>query len=197
MGDLSAEKKRLRRRVLAARDGIPAAERDGRSAALCGRFARELGEGLREGAVVAGFFPLGSEVDLRLFLREAAGRGCLLALPCMVKAAHMEFVEVGAAELDAGRLPFLARPAQSVASDDPALSGRRVFWAAELDVLAVPLVAFDAKGGRLGYGGGNYDRFLGDVRKDALVFGVAFAEQRVDAVPVEPHDVPLPRIEVA
>ena len=48
---------------------------------------------------------------------------------------------------------------------------------------------------RLGYGGGNYDRFLPEAASmTAFVAGVAFEEQRVDRVSTEPHDLPLPRI---
>lgn len=63
-----------------------------------------------------------------------------------------------------------------------------------IDALIVPLVAFDDRNFRLGYGGGNYDNFLPHIRKDCLVIGVAFEEQRADAVPIEPHDIPMPSI---
>ena len=59
------------------------------------------------------------------------------------------------------------------------------------------MVAFDAGNHRLGYGGGNYDRFLPQLRGDAVVCGIAFAEQQVERVPLEPHDLPLPHIIVA
>ena len=60
-------------------------------------------------------------------------------------------------------------------------------------VLIVPLVAFDARGFRLGYGGGFYDRTLEGLRAAGPVpaIGFAFAAQRVDAVPTEPTDQPL------
>ena len=50
---------------------------------------------------------------------------------------------------------------------------------------------------RLGYGGGNYDRFLRELRSDAVVCGIAFREQEVKAVPTEPHDLALPKIIIA
>lgn len=59
------------------------------------------------------------------------------------------------------------------------------------------MVAFDADNMRLGYGGGNYDRFLRELRSDAVVCGIAFQEQEVEAVPTEPHDLTLPKIIVA
>ena len=59
------------------------------------------------------------------------------------------------------------------------------------------MVAFDAGNMRLGYGGGNYDRFLRELRSDVVVCGIAFREQEVEAVPTEPHDLALPKIIVA
>lgn len=61
------------------------------------------------------------------------------------------------------------------------------------DVLIVPLAAFDARGFRLGYGGGYYDRTLENLRASGPVaaIGFAFAGQEVDAVPTEPTDQAL------
>jgi 5-formyltetrahydrofolate cyclo-ligase len=57
------------------------------------------------------------------------------------------------------------------------------------DVVLVPGLAFTTTGGRLGQGGGWYDRFLADVRPECTTIGVCFAEQVVDELPIEPHDV--------
>ncbi len=60
----------------------------------------------------------------------------------------------------------------------------------EPDILIVPLLAFDARGYRLGYGGGFYDRTLEGLRakRPTLAIGFAFAAQQVDAVPIEATD---------
>lgn len=60
-----------------------------------------------------------------------------------------------------------------------------------IDVVVVPALAFTAEGHRLGQGGGWYDRFLVRIPSRVLTIGVGFAEQVVDELPVEPHDVPL------
>lgn len=60
-----------------------------------------------------------------------------------------------------------------------------------LDVVVVPGLAFTTSGLRLGQGGGHYDRFLARLRPDCITVGVGFAEQLVDAIPTEPHDVRL------
>jgi 5-formyltetrahydrofolate cyclo-ligase len=58
------------------------------------------------------------------------------------------------------------------------------------DWLIVPLLAFDRRGARLGYGGGYYDRTL-PLLPRAVAMGVAYAAQEVPEVPAGPHDVPL------
>ena len=62
----------------------------------------------------------------------------------------------------------------------------------ELDVIIVPGAAFDARGNRLGYGAGFYDKLLSAFKK--LTIAVAFEEQIVPKVPADPHDVPVQKI---
>lgn len=61
----------------------------------------------------------------------------------------------------------------------------------DIDLVIIPLLAFDANGNRVGYGKGFYDRFLQDCRPDTLKIGVCLDEpvQRIDDV--EAHDIPL------
>ena len=61
------------------------------------------------------------------------------------------------------------------------------------EIVIVPLVAFSRTGGRLGYGGGFYDRTLEELRavKPTLAIGFAFAAQELDDLPLEPTDQPL------
>jgi 5-formyltetrahydrofolate cyclo-ligase len=63
----------------------------------------------------------------------------------------------------------------------------------EPDILLVPLLAFDARGWRLGYGGGFYDRTLAGLRarKGIVAVGLAYDEQRIDAVPHLDYDQQL------
>ena len=64
----------------------------------------------------------------------------------------------------------------------------------EPDVVIMPLLGFDARGTRLGYGGGYYDRTLERLHKKPRLVGLAFAAQQLDSIPREPHDVPLDAI---
>ena len=136
------------------------------------------------GAMVAGYWPLSDEIDPLPLMRALAGRGCGLALPVVVqKAAPLEFrVWEPEGILEPG--PHGTRhPPSSAPVVIP-------------DVVLVPLLAFDRRGFRLGYGGGYYDRTLARLRRDGPVaaIGLAFAVQEVDEVPAGPWDQSLERI---
>lgn len=64
------------------------------------------------------------------------------------------------------------------------------------DVVFAPLLAFDRRGGRLGQGGGHYDRTLEALRrvKPVFVIGLAYAGQELPEIPMEPHDQRLDAI---
>ncbi len=62
------------------------------------------------------------------------------------------------------------------------------------DIVVVPGLAFTTAGDRLGQGGGWYDRFLPQVRADCTTIGVCFAEQILDTLPVEDHDVTMDHV---
>jgi len=61
----------------------------------------------------------------------------------------------------------------------------------EIDFSIVPGLAFDRKGGRLGYGGGFYDRFLSNLSANANIVALAYDFQIVDTVPCEQHDIKI------
>ena len=64
----------------------------------------------------------------------------------------------------------------------------------EVGLILVPLLAYDTNGNRLGSGKGFYDRFFAanpELGEHAVIMGVAYSAQFVDALPTEPHDYPL------
>lgn len=64
----------------------------------------------------------------------------------------------------------------------------------DIDVIVCPVVAFDKKGNRLGYGGGYYDRYLPRLKPSTFKIGVAFSCQEVEQIPTDAFDVPLDAI---
>ncbi|MFP1129695.1 5-formyltetrahydrofolate cyclo-ligase [Asticcacaulis sp. W401b] len=133
-------------------------------------------------AVVAGFHPISDEIDPRPLMRHFLARGYTLALPRIDVEGHMSFC---AYSLDA----LLA--AGPFGTQQPGPDAPEVFP----DLILAPLLAFDRQGGRLGYGGGFYDRALDYLRSvnqsnenPLQVWGVAFSAQAVTRVPTEPHD---------
>jgi 5-formyltetrahydrofolate cyclo-ligase len=65
---------------------------------------------------------------------------------------------------------------------------------AQIDLLLVPGLAFTKAGGRLGRGGGHYDRLLAGLATHTRTIGVCFTTQLVDGLPMEAHDRPVERV---
>ena len=132
----------------------------------------------RPGLVVSAYLAMGDEFDPVPVLTRAAARGIVGAMPIVVrKGEPLRFRRWMPGDP--------TRPA-GFGTREPVESAPEI----EPDLLLVPLLAFDAQGYRLGYGGGFYDRTLAGLRqrKPILAVGFAYAEQEVDAVPREGHD---------
>ena len=194
------DKAEMRRAVIARRDAIELDVRAAKSAAICARLVEPLErvgpEALRTVAVYAA---MGSEVDPAAFAIAAANRGWRVAYPCMLSAAEaaacgQRMCMRAAAAGDAPAAPFIAHPTRAFAATDIDSDRFPIVPAEALDMIVVPLVAFERTGARLGYGGGCYDRYLPTVLPACHVIGIAFDEQRVDRVPTNAHDLPLPNI---
>lgn len=192
------DKAELRRAVIARRDAIDLDVRAAKSAVICARLV-ELMDCLGAAAprTVAVYAAMGSEVDPAAFAAAAVARGWRVAYPCMLSAKDamacgqrmcMRAVSAG----DASEAPFIAHPTRTFAATDVDSDHFPIVPAAELDMVVVPLVAFDQTGARLGYGGGCYDRYLPILSPACQIVGIAFDEQRVDHVPTDAHDQPLP-----
>ena len=130
---------------------------------------------------VAGYATFDSEFDCWPLLRALAGQHCSCALPRMVQDGRLlQFHEWQPDDpLEAGRFGIL-----EPFDDKPQMRPHLVM---------VPLLAFDAKGFRLGYGGGFYDTTLEHLRAqgEVIAIGYGFSAQQVDAIPHEAHDQPL------
>jgi 5-formyltetrahydrofolate cyclo-ligase len=174
------DKPALRARARAARDALT--DRAAREAAI-GAQLLGLPE-IRAARCVAAYWPMGSEVDPRAVMAALLQRSTVIALPRVVsRAAPLDFLAWSPdLPLEAGPLGTVQPPATAAALAP--------------EVLIVPMLGFDRRLFRLGYGGGFYDRTLARLRAPGPVraIGVAFACQELEALPDEPFDQPMDRI---
>lgn len=144
---------------------------------------------LQPGRRVAVYFAYGHEADLRPVIEVARRRGCLLYLPAITHFRH-------------SRMRFVRYPIDSVMRvnrygiAEPEPCHADVVPVRRLDLVLLPLVAFDERGWRLGSGAGFYDRSLHHLREGRRwrrpkLVGVAYECQRVARLQPDRWDVPL------
>lgn len=176
------EKAELRKRMRALR--LVADQKQGPDASLelIHVFLPHVDElGLGAGTIVAGYWPIITEIDVRPLLARLAERGMVLALPVLSgRDRPLGFRRwQPTEELEEGALGTAHPPATS-----PELRP---------NVVLVPTLGYDWHGSRLGQGGGYYDRTLNHLRNEGhvIAIGVAYAAQRLAQIPCAPHDAPL------
>ncbi len=130
------------------------------------------------GTRVSAYVAIGDEADPVALLRALRARGHVIALPRVAgrgKPLDFHRYEAGQALVSGGFGLF--EPARDWPHIEP-------------DILVVPLLAFDARGYRIGYGAGFYDRTLAKLRaaRDVLAVGFAFAGQEFETVPHDQND---------
>ena len=135
--------------------------------------------------IVAGYWPVRSEIDILPLLYALQEKGVRLCLPITGPAGtplSFHHWAYGTA-LDIGRFGI----------QQPFPDAEQVFP----DVICVPLLAFDSKCQRLGYGGGYYDRTLMTLRAEGhkvAAVGFAYAGQQIDDLVVGPYDEPMDKV---
>ena len=194
------DKAELRRAVIAQRDALDLDLRAAKSADICARLVELLDRSDSAAPrTVAVYAAMGSEADPAAFAAAAAVRGRRVAYPCMLSAIDaaacgQRMCMRAVAADDASAAPFITHPTRAFTAMDIGSDRFPIVPADVLDMIIVPLVAFDQTGARLGYGGGCYDRYLPTLSATCQIIGIAFDEQRVDRVPTDIHDLPLPHI---
>lgn len=168
----------LRREAIARRDALPAAARQLAAETIA---AREFPLAVAPGTIVSGFFPMKSEINPMPLLRKLAAMGARLALPVVAgkgKPLIMRAWSPGAP------LVVGVWGVREPGSEAPEV---------EPDILIVPLLAYDRRGHRIGYGAGYYDVTIARLRekKPVVAAGIALAAQEIDAVPTTSGDVRL------
>jgi 5-formyltetrahydrofolate cyclo-ligase len=129
---------------------------------------------------VAGYLPIRTEIDPLPAMLALGGLGYRLCVPVIEGPGRPLRFRAWTPEAELAPGPY----GVPVPADGDWL---------DPDALLVPLLAYDRRAFRLGYGGGFYDRTIHDLRGRAPVhaFGFAYAGQRIEAVPHEPTDAPL------
>lgn len=139
---------------------------------------------VRTARVVGGYASRGGELNPAALLARFQAAGARVALP--VTVGPDQPLVFRASDAGHGHAPdHLGVPAPPAGAEE-----------LRPDLLIVPLLAFDRSGGRLGQGGGYFDRTLATLDASGPVFalGLAYAGQEVARVPMEEHDRPLDAI---
>ena len=175
---LRSAKKALRASVIARRDTLDAETRNRDSCIVTAKLLA-LPQYLAAGVVCA-YASFGSEFDSAAFCSDVVASGKRLLLPRINRAARMlELREVGKLDSDlVAGVWGIREPAERCPIVPPSA----------VEFLLVPGVAFTAAGGRLGYGGGFYDRLLAGLNAKTPRIAAAFDLQIVESIPAGPGD---------
>lgn len=179
---IEAAKRALRVEMKARRAAIPPAQREADALRLVAQGMRALLPA--RGGVVSGFLSIGEEIATGPLLEALRASGCRLCLPVMRgRNQRLEFRAWAPGDPLEEKMWGIREPGAAAEVVEPT-------------ILLVPLLAFDAAGWRLGYGGGYYDRTLRALREAGFVraIGLGFDMQRVDAVPHLDYDEPIDQV---
>jgi len=172
-------RQRMRKQVLAKRDLLGIRDRHEKSAAITERFLSMPGMDSWETLFV--YVNFRSEVETLQLIQRCLEKDKRVVVP-LVDSAQSTMIALQVTDLDEDLQPGYF----DIPEPDPAKTSR--VDGKEIDVVVLPGSVFDIEGGRLGYGGGYYDRFLVNDAPQACRIGLAFELQVVPAVPLEPHD---------
>ncbi len=147
--------------------------------------SRVLLQKIPTGSTICAYYPLKSEVDIQLLLKELLARGDTVYLPVFAGADKKMIYRKAEnlRDLPPGEFTIPEPPVEAEELGDKAV-----------DIVLVPGRAFDSEGNRLGRGSGGYDTWLGWYKKhhpNTPLWGVCLECQRVKAVPTEVHDVAM------
>lgn len=179
MSTIKEQKKFLRREFLARRSAVPHDERDRISRLLTEKFlATEI---FRTSKIIMAYASMPDELQLNEIFAACFAEEKILVIPLIIGKGIMQAVEVPNFDsLEVGKFGIL--------TVKPAL--RKFIEPAQIDCVIVPGAAFDLSGGRLGMGGGYYDRFLPQA-VNAKKISFAYDFQLVETLPLEAHDAKI------
>jgi len=172
----------LRKRILRTRDRLSELDRGDKSFSVMNNFL-SLPE-MRQWTTLFMYVNFRSEVETVELIKRCLRQGIRVAVP-LVDASAVRMIPLLIEDPDKDLAPGY----YDIPEPDPQKSLR--VEPSEIDAAVIPGSVFDIHGGRLGYGGGYYDRFLVNDAPQARRVGFAFELQLVDKVELEPHDQPL------
>ncbi|MDD4911502.1 MAG: 5-formyltetrahydrofolate cyclo-ligase [Sideroxydans sp.] len=178
--NIQARKQALRRSIIAARDNLTPTLRAHASKHIVDQLCKLAT--YKASRIVLGYLNFGSEVASEAWVRQALTDGKCVLLPRVNKASkHLELFEVKDIDSDVETGAYGIR--------EPIVERCDRFEAlGEIDLILMPGVAFDWEGGRLGYGGGYFDRLLAHLPHRPVLIAGAFAMQVVKEIPQESTD---------
>lgn len=154
---------------------------------LSARFFDIFAPSITTDSVIGLYWPLGKECDTLPLIDDLLAKGYKVALP---------YIHAGDTALDfyvwTQDMPLTQ---SAFGAMHPDVKIGQFGDAVTPDALLLPLLAYDRKGNRLGYGAGHYDRYIESLKAqghDPLRIGIAYMEQIcLYPLPAEPHDIPL------
>ncbi|MBU3004416.1 5-formyltetrahydrofolate cyclo-ligase [Paraglaciecola arctica] len=143
--------------------------------------------GLPQAKTIACYIANDSEVNPQRIIQFCWQQGKRVLLPVLhpFSKGHLLFVEYH---------PNSATRKNIYGIDEPIVTSSNICTLENIDLILTPLVAFDAKGNRLGMGGGYYDRTLAPIRRDSIatqIIGLAHTCQQTDKIIADSWDIPL------
>ena len=132
-----------------------------------------------QGKIIGGYYPYNYELDIMKILNDFEKKNFLISLPKVRKNFKMDFFYWSVKEPLKINKYGIAEP----------ISNKIVYP----NIFIVPLIAYDEKLYRIGYGGGYYDRYLKKIkkRKKVITIGLAYSFQKVKKIPINKHDIKL------
>lgn len=177
--DVLEWRKAERKRLIDERMALAQAERQVRSDRIAERLDKAIGR--FAGRIVGTYWPFRGEPDLRNWGIEIVERGGRIALPVVIqKGWPLEYrLWTPGDPLERGVWNIL------VPSRGPAI---------QPDIVIAPVVGYDERKYRLGYGGGFFDRTLAAMTRKPLTIGVGYSQSRIATIHPQPHDVAMDMI---
>ncbi len=177
--DLITDKEIIRKEKLAWREKLGTLSRYRKSSKICKKILRT--NEFQNALTIGFYFPTGKEVNIKPLIKEALFLGKRVCFPKLGKGKTMHFYGVDNWQsFQQNKLGILEPTTDYLINNDT------------IDLIIIPVVAYDEANNRVGMGMGYFDRYLATFNN--RIFGVAYEKQGVKLIDTDDHDVPLDEI---